>query len=91
MVRRNPMKEKGKLRFSEYFKKLNIGDKVAVKKDMAVNCNFPKRIQGRTGVIVSKRGRCYVIKLNEFNKEKTFIIEPIHLKKITNLGENKND
>lgn len=76
------MRERGKIRFSEYFKKLEKGDRVGVKKERSVDGSFPKRIQGRTGVVEGKRGASYVIKLKEFAKEKIFIIAPIHLKRI---------
>ena len=82
MPNRKSIKERGKIRLSEYFKKFEKGDKIAVKKEKSVNSNFAKRISGRTGVIEEKRGSSYVIKINEFNKEKLFIIPPIHLKRI---------
>ena len=79
------MRERGKIRFSEYFKKLEKGNKVAVKKEQSVEANFPKRIQGRTGVIEGMRGTNYIVKLKELAKEKVFIIHPVHLKKIKNI------
>jgi ribosomal protein L21E len=39
-------------------------------------------LQGKTGVVESKRGKAYVIRIKDQNKEKRFLIEPIHLKKI---------
>jgi ribosomal protein L21E len=39
-------------------------------------------LRGRTGVVEKKRGRAYMVKLKDQNKEKRFLIEPIHLKKI---------
>ena len=87
MTKRKPIHERGKIRFSEYFKKLKEGDKVAVKQERAVSNNLPKRIQGRTGTVVGKRGRSYVINLKEFNKEKTFVVHPVHLKKIGVVGK----
>lgn len=87
MAKRKPVRERGKIRFSEYFKKLNKGDRVAVKKEQSVENNFPKRIQGRTGIVIGQRGSNYIINLKELNKEKTFIIHPIHLK----LVGKKND
>ena len=80
MVRRKSVRERGKIRFSEYFKSLKEGDRVAVKAERSISNNLPKRIQGRTGVITGKRGRSYIVSLKELNKEKTFIIHPIHLK-----------
>ena len=48
----------------------------------SIQANFPKRIQGRTGVIEGKRGRFYIIKLKDQEKEKKFLIAPVHLKRI---------
>ena len=82
MGKRKSIRERGKIKFSEYFKELKEGDKVAVKKEKAVSSNFSERIQGRTGTIISKRGSQYVVNIKELNKEKIFIISPIHLKRI---------
>jgi ribosomal protein L21E len=51
-------------------------------KDSGFAASFPKRILGRTGVVESMRGNFAVVKLNEGNNPKTFIIHPIHLKKL---------
>lgn len=88
MAKRKPVRERGKIRFSEYFKKLDNGDKVAVKKEQSVENNFPKRIQGRTGTVIDQRGSNYIINLKELNKEKTFIIHPAHLKLVGKKNEN---
>jgi len=82
MVRRKPVRTRGKLQFSKYFQELNKGDSVAVVKESAVSSNFPKTLQGRTGVIGEKRGKAYLVEIKDQNKEKKFLIEPIHLKKI---------
>jgi large subunit ribosomal protein L21e len=89
MVRRKTVRERGKVRFSEYFKQLKDGDKVAVVRERSeTKDSFPKRIQGLTGEVVGKRGRSYLVNLKELNKEKQFIIKPIHLKRIAMEREN---
>jgi len=40
-------------------------------------------MSGRTGIVIGKRGRSYIVNIKDFNKEKTFIVPPIHLKRIT--------
>ena len=86
MTRRTKkVKEKGKIRFSEYFKKLKEGDKVAIVRELSVSASFPQNIQGRTGVVEERRGRAYIDIINDYNQEKRFIIEPIHLKKIKTI------
>ena len=89
--KRKRIKERGKIRFSEYFKELKEGDKVALKREKSVmGVGFHKRMQGRTGVIVGKQGRSYIVKVKDINKEKTFILPAIHLKRIENKLMNKS-
>jgi len=85
MRKKKPVRTKGKLSLSKYFQEFKEGDFVAVVKELSVKNNIPSRIQGRTGVVSGKRGRAYVVKIKDQEKEKTFIIEPIHLKKITGV------
>lgn len=76
------LREKGKVRLSEYFKNLKEGDKVAVILERSQESSFPKRIIGRTGIIEGMRGKAYIVKLKDYNQEKRFIIQAIHLKKL---------
>lgn len=82
MSKKKPVRTRGKLQLSRYFQELERGDSVAVTREPAVPSSFPKRLQGRTGVIIDKRGKAYVVKLKDQNKEKKFLIAAIHLKKI---------
>lgn len=82
MSKKKSVRTKGKLQLSKYFQKLEKGDFVSVVKEPAVQSNFPVRLQGRSGVIEGKRGRTCIVKLKDQAKEKKFLIEPIHLKKI---------
>ena len=83
------VRTRGKIQFSRYFQKLQEGESVAVVIEPSVKSSFPKRLQGRTGKIEEKRGKAYFVKIKEQKKEKKFLIEPIHLKKIKNI--NKHD
>ena len=82
MVQRKKIRTRGKIQLSRYFQNLKEGDNVSVVRDVSIDSNFPKRMQGRTGIVVEKRGRAYVVRIMDHDKEKKFIIEPIHLKKI---------
>jgi len=84
MKKKKQIRTIGKIKLSEYFKELKIGESVGIVKDASHAASFPDRIHGATGVIESKRGKAYVVKLNDFNKEKRFIIQAIHLKKLNN-------
>ncbi len=79
---RKKVRTKGKLQFSRYFQELEKGDFVAIVREPAVQSSFPTRLQGRTGLIEERRGKAYIIKIKDQAKEKKFLIEPIHLKKI---------
>ena len=59
-----------------------VKGKGIVIREPSVISNFPKRLQGRTGVVEYKRGKTYMVKIKDQNNEKRFLIQPIHLKKI---------
>ena len=87
MVNRKPIRTRGKLQLSRYFQELDKGDFVAISREFAVSTNVPKRYQGITGVVESRRGKAYIVKIKDGNKEKKILIEPIHLKKIKQIKE----
>ena len=82
MSKRKAVRTRGKLQLSRYFQEFKKGDSVGVVKEKAIKSSFPVRLQGRTGIVEAKRGKSYIVKIKDQNKEKRFIIEPIHLKKI---------
>ena len=82
MVKGKRIREKGKVKLSDYFRKFSDGDRVSIVREKGITSSFPKRLQGRSGIVFGSRGNYKLIKLNDGNKEKTFIIHPVHLKKI---------
>jgi large subunit ribosomal protein L21e len=86
MVGRKKIKTRGKLQLSRYFQELNTGERVAIAREPAVQSSFPERMQGRTGVVEGKRGRIYMVKIKDQNKEKRYLIAPVHLKR---MGESQ--
>jgi len=82
MVGKKPIRTRGKLQLSRLFQRFKEGDKVAVIEERSRNINFPKRLQGRTGTISGRQGRSYLVKVKDQEKMKTFLIDPIHLKKL---------
>ncbi len=91
MVRRKKIRTRGKLQLSKYFQRLKQGDVVSVVAERALQPRFSKSLNGRTGVVEEKRGKAYLVKIKDKNKEKTYIIEPIHLKKIKQIQSKKDD
>lgn len=84
MVIKKNIRAKGKISLSKYFQELKIGDKVAVKRELSINASYPPRLQGRTGIVSGKKGRIFIIDLNDQEKPKQFLIDAVHLKKINN-------
>ena len=82
MIKRKNIKTRGKLKLSQYFQELKNGDRVAIVREQSLNPAFPRRIQGRSGIVVGKKGRAYVIKAMDYNEEKTYVINSMHLKKL---------
>jgi large subunit ribosomal protein L21e len=76
------VREKGKLRLSSYFKKVEDGADVAIVTDTGVRFSYPKRIKGMSGKVLESRGKFKLVEIKDGNKAKTFIIHPIHLKKL---------
>lgn len=90
MVKRKATRTRGKISLSKYFQEFENGDSVSIVRERSVKSSFPKRFQGRTGVIEAKRGQAYVVKAKDQDKIKRFLIKPIHLKKIKTPNQNDN-
>ncbi|MBI4116945.1 50S ribosomal protein L21e [Candidatus Pacearchaeota archaeon] len=85
MANRKQIRARGNVPFSRYFQKLEQGEKVAFARERAMPSDVPGRFQGRTGEIEGKRGRFYIVKIKDSDKEKRFIIDPVHLIKIKQI------
>ncbi len=64
------------------FQKLKQGDRVVLNREKSAKSNFPKRMQGRAGTIIGKRGKAYIVSVRDNKKEKTYIVKAINLKKL---------
>jgi len=64
------------------FQDLKNGDRVTISRELSKKAEFPKRLGGCTGIIHGARGKAYIVKIKDNHREKTFIIQPIHLKRI---------
>ncbi len=82
MNKRKELRAHGKIKLSNYFQEFKKGDRIAVVKELTECPKFPKRLQGRSGVVEDKRGNSYIVKIKDLNKDKTYIIHPVHLKKL---------
>ena len=91
MSKRKPVRTRGKLKLRRYFQDLEKGDSVAVIREPAVQSSFPTRLQGKTGLIEEKQGKAYIVNIKDQHKEKKFLIEPIHLKKIKRVKKHDKE
>ncbi|MBL7170210.1 MAG: 50S ribosomal protein L21e [Candidatus Aenigmarchaeota archaeon] len=77
LARRNREKTSVNKRLQQF----NIGSRVVIKPDSSENKGRPfKRFYGKSGIVAGKRGRSYIIKVKDKNKEKEIIASPVHLK-----------
>lgn len=82
MSNKKKIRTRGKLSLSRHFQNLKKGDSVTVIAEQSQKRPFPKRLQGRTGNVIEKRGRSYMVDIKDQARKKKFLIAPIHLKKI---------
>lgn len=65
---------------SMYLIRYNIGDRVHIKiNPIAIRTAPHRRYHGKTGVIIGKRGRAYIIEVRVGNDKRTIITTPEHL------------
>jgi len=84
LLTRNP-RERGKTTLAKILHGYEAGEKVVVKIDSSVQRGIPhRRFQGRVGVIVSKRGRSYVVHVPQGDATKEIIVRPEHLAPYSN-------
>ncbi len=82
MKGKKAVRTRGKIKLSKYFQEFENGNKVGVTIERAIDFNFPERLQGSTGVVEGKRGSHYLINIKTQEKNKKFLIAPVHLKKL---------
>ncbi len=64
-------------------KDLKIDERVVIKINPSVHRGMPHpRFQGKSGTVIGKKGRSYVITIKDGNKEKILNVHPTHLKKV---------
>ncbi|HLC61240.1 MAG TPA: 50S ribosomal protein L21e [Candidatus Nanoarchaeia archaeon] len=76
-------RRRGKISITRYFQSFNVGDKVYLHVEPAVQKGmYHPRFMGNGGIIAGKRGRCYIVNINDRGKQKELIVHPVHLKRV---------
>ena len=79
LARRNREKTSVNKRLKEF----KIGSRVVIKCDPSDHKGRPfKRFYGKSGIVTDRRGRSYIVKIKDGNKEKEVIAAPVHLKAV---------
>ena len=66
-----------------FLQEFEIGAKVLIKPCPSSTRGRPyKRFYGKSGVVIDKRGKSYIIKIKDGKKEKEIISAPEHLRRI---------
>jgi len=84
MLKRKNIREKGKLGLSKLFQEINVGDKVALVRNLSFTKDFPDRFQGKTGTVAEQRGESFIVKFFDGDVPKQVVVKRINLKKLSN-------
>ena len=84
MLKRKPVREKGKLGLSRLFTDIQVGNKVALVRNLSFTKDFPDRFQGKTGIVTEQRGDSLIVEFHDGNVPKSVVVKRINLKKLSN-------
>lgn len=75
------VRDKGMPTITRLIQNFEIDQKVHIKIEPAIQKGQPHpRFHGKTGTVVGKRGRAYLVNINDGNMAKQVICRPVHLK-----------
>ncbi len=82
-VMRKRVRERGMPPVNLFLQRFEIGEKAAIVINSAVHSGMPhRRFQGKTGTVVGRRGRMYLVEVRDGGKKKMLIVNPVHLRKV---------
>lgn len=91
-ILKKPARKKGMPPLSSMLRKYTIGDKVAVILEPSIQRGRPhRRFHGKTGTIMGKQGRAYLVSLKDMGREKLIISRSEHLRPQQSPGEPKGE
>ncbi len=73
---------RGLPKITEFLKEFKEGDKVLIRIEPSWHKGMPHpRFHGRTGIVIGRRGRCYIVAIKDLERVKQLIVHPVHLQK----------
>lgn len=82
MLKHKHPRQRGRVSFTRLFQQFKPGDSVAVVREQSEIFGYSKRMQGRTGRVLSKQGNAYCVEISDLGKPKRYFIKPVHLRRI---------
>ena len=80
---RKNVRDRGKISLTRYFQEFKEGERVAFVAETAIQKGlYPRRYHGSAGVVRGKKGSCYIVEVKGIREIKSFIVHPVHLKKV---------
>ncbi len=77
------IRTKSKIKIRDFLQSFIEGDRVALNAEPAYQKGlYNLRFHGKTGTVTGRTGACYEVRIRDFNKMKTCIVHPVHLKKV---------
>ncbi|MFH1722673.1 MAG: 50S ribosomal protein L21e [Candidatus Altiarchaeota archaeon] len=79
-------REKGKISIRKVLADFQEGEIVSISIDSRIQAIPHPMFRGRTGKVVGKQGKCYLIQISDGGKQKKLLVSPVHLIK-SGVGE----
>ena len=76
-------RNRGKISITRYFQSFNVGDRVYLGLESAVQKGmYYPHFMGKAGIIKAKRGKCYEVTIHDGTVPKIIIVHPVHLRRV---------
>ncbi len=68
---------------TRFLQEFEVGERVAIVIDPSVHDGMPDpKFYGRTGKVIGKQGKAYLVQVRDGRMMKTLIVAPVHLKRV---------
>jgi large subunit ribosomal protein L21e len=75
-------RERGMPPVARVMRTFEEGDSVSIKIEPSIRDGAPHlRFQGRTGIVIGRQGRAYMVRISDGGKEKVILSDAVHLMK----------
>ncbi|MEM7826791.1 MAG: 50S ribosomal protein L21e [Candidatus Aenigmatarchaeota archaeon] len=78
---RNKLKQNDIMKPNMFLQRFDIGNRVHIDIQSSSQKIPHPKFQGRTGVVIGKRGNAYIVEVKDLNTKKQIIVNPEHLKR----------